>query len=76
MKPVLVFFLLCLFQFSMAQKPAYIIYDKNEKKSSYEELLKKAKKSDVILFGEYHNNPIHHWLQLELVNDLFENDVA
>lgn len=75
MKAVLVFFLLCLFQFSMAQKPAYIIYDKNEKKSSYEELLKKAKKSDVILFGEYHNNPIHHWLQLELVNDLFDNDV-
>ena len=27
--------------------------------------------ADVILFGELHNNPICHWLQYELSNDLF-----
>jgi len=29
--------------------------------------------ADVILFGELHNNPINHWLQLELVQDLLKH---
>ena len=28
------------------------------------------KKADVVLFGEHHNNPIVHWLQLEATSDL------
>ena len=26
-------------------------------------------KQDVVLFGEFHNNPISHWLQLEVTTD-------
>ena len=33
-------------------------------------MVKKLSKADVILFGEYHNNPISHWLQLEVTQDL------
>ena len=29
--------------------------------------------ADVILFGELHNNPINHWLQLELAQDLLKH---
>ncbi len=28
-------------------------------------------KADIVLFGELHNNPIGHWLQLELAKDLY-----
>ena len=55
-----------------AQKPAYIIFEKGGKVSSYEKMLQEAQKADIILFGELHNNPICHWLQLELTKDLHQ----
>ena len=58
---------------SVAQdKKAYQIFDKKGKKSSYEKVLKAAEKSDVVLFGEYHDNSVVHWLQLEFTKDLAE----
>lgn len=39
---------------------------------SYEKMLKAVEGKDIILFGELHNNPIAHWLQLELTKDLSE----
>lgn len=53
---------------------AFKIFNKKGKKVSYKKLLKAAKKSDVILFGELHNNPISHWLQLELSKSLYANN--
>jgi len=53
-------------------KPAYQIYDIKGNVSNYAQLLKSAKDADIILFGELHDNPIDHWLQLELTKDLFE----
>jgi len=55
-----------------AEKPAYRIFTSKGKSSGYEDLLKTAKKSDIILFGEAHDNPICHWLELELTKDLYE----
>jgi uncharacterized iron-regulated protein len=65
----------CFFLFasiiSVAQdKKAYQIFDKKGKKSSYEKLLKAGEKSEVVLFGEYHDNSVVHWLQLEFTKDL------
>ncbi|MEM9824375.1 MAG: ChaN family lipoprotein, partial [Bacteroidota bacterium] len=51
-------------------KEAFKIYNKKGKKVKYKKLLKQAKKQDIILFGEIHNNPISHWLELELAKDL------
>lgn len=59
--------------FGQQQLP-YIIYNKKGKKVSYKKLFKTADESDIILFGEYHNNPISHWLQLELTKGLHENN--
>ena len=52
-------------------KDAYIIYDSKGKKTDYNQLLAEAKKADIILFGELHDNPICHWLQKELTQDMF-----
>ncbi|MCB9284546.1 MAG: ChaN family lipoprotein [Lewinellaceae bacterium] len=52
-------------------KPSYQIFDAKGKESSYKELLKAAGKADVVFFGEEHDNPIAHWLELELLKDLF-----
>ncbi len=51
-------------------KKAYQLYDKNGKKTTYAKLLKETQKTQVVLFGEYHDNAICHWLQLELTKDL------
>jgi len=53
-------------------KPAYQLYDKKGKKVTYSKMLKAAAATEVVLFGEYHNNAICHWLQLELTKDLAE----
>ena len=56
---------------SVAQdKKAYQIFDKKGKKSSYEKVLKASEKTDVVLFGEIHDNSLVHWLQLEFTKDL------
>ena len=54
-------------------KPAYTLYNSKGKKVSYAQMLKTLKQKDIVLFGEFHNNPIAHWLQLEVTKDLGEN---
>jgi uncharacterized iron-regulated protein len=54
-----------------AQNPAYEIYNVNGKGVRYDRMAEAASGADVVLFGELHNNPISHWLQLELTGDLF-----
>lgn len=51
-------------------KPAYKIYTGEGKKADYQDILKQALKADVVFFGELHDNPIAHWLELELTKDL------
>ncbi len=49
----------------------YHLYTADGERITYGDLLKTAKSHDVILFGELHNNAIAHWLQHELVRDLY-----
>ena len=51
-------------------KPAYVLYNAQGKKINYGKMLRALKGKDIVLFGEYHNNPIAHWLQLEMTKDL------
>lgn len=51
-------------------KPAYILYDSSGKKVAFSKMIKALQKKEIILFGEIHNNPIAHWLQLELAIEL------
>lgn len=56
--------------FFSQNKPAYKLYNANGKSVSYEQMIKKMSESDIVLFGELHNNPIVHWLQFEATVDL------
>jgi uncharacterized iron-regulated protein len=72
------FALLCFVSLSISlgfaqQKPAYVIYNSKGKKVSFNKMVKQAEKSNVVLFGELHNNAIAHWLQLELTKELGED---
>jgi uncharacterized iron-regulated protein len=53
-------------------KPAYVLYNSKGKKISYKKMMKALAGKDIILFGEFHNNPITHWLQLTVSKELVE----
>jgi uncharacterized iron-regulated protein len=59
----------------IAQKDltAFEIYNSKGKKVKYEELLKESLKSDVVFFGELHNQPICHWIEYELLKSIYQN---
>lgn len=52
---------------------AYKLFDANGKSVKYSKLFDAADDADIVFFGELHNNPISHWLQLELTKKLYEN---
>jgi len=64
------FILLFGFALQAQNKMPYQIYTNKGKKTTYEKMLKAALTSEVVLFGEYHDNSIIHWLQLELTKDV------
>ncbi|MER2996428.1 ChaN family lipoprotein [Pontibacter populi] len=75
MKKRVSLFCLCLLLTitAMAQdKPAYKLFTKAGKEVKYSKMLDELQKADVVLFGEQHNDPIAHWLQLEVAKDLHE----
>lgn len=59
--------------YSQSHNPSYIIYNSKGKKTSYRKMIKKLTRADIVFFGEYHDNPIAHWLELEVFTDLNDN---
>lgn len=57
--------------FADNQKAAYQLFDRDGEPVHYEDMLSTAATSGIVMFGELHNNPIAHWLQLELATDLY-----
>jgi uncharacterized iron-regulated protein len=53
-------------------KTPFILYNSKGKKISYKKMIRILAQNDIVLFGEYHNNAIAHWLQLSVTKDLFE----
>lgn len=60
-----------LMSFGLTDKQPYALFNAKGNKVAYDQLLGEAKKADVVLFGELHDNPVCHWLQRELAEDLF-----
>ncbi len=66
-------FIFLSFGEAYAQQEIFQIYDtKTESIVSIPQLLKGSTDSDVIFFGELHNSSLIHWLQLQLLKQLFE----
>lgn len=66
-------FILSFIGFTYTQnKPAYQLFKNNGKVAKYDKMIKDLVESDMVFFGEYHDNPISHWLQLEMSKSFFE----
>jgi uncharacterized iron-regulated protein len=64
----IVFFTFTAFK---SDKPAYRLFNAKGKAVKYKKVLAAAAKADVVFFGEEHNDPICHWLELEITKDLY-----
>ena len=56
--------------------PAYHIYNQKGKPSDFGKMVKELGKYDIVLFGEYHNSSIVHWLQLKTTEKLYQQSGA
>lgn len=78
MKPLrltsILIFILSTFQLFAQDMPAYVLYTGSGKKTTFDKLEDATEGKELILFGEFHDNPIAHWLQLELTKELFEEN--
>lgn len=58
--------------FAQTDKPAYQLFGRNGGKVGYEQMIGDFTNADVVFIGEYHNNPISHWMEYEITRSLFE----
>lgn len=68
-----ILFIIAAFTFTnlnAQDKKAYQLFDKKGKKVTFDKVIKETLKTEVVLFGEFHDNPICHWLQLELTKEV------
>lgn len=56
-------------------KAAYKLVDQNGKEIAYQVMIETLEDVDVVLFGEFHDNPISHWLQYEVVKSLHDKKI-
>jgi uncharacterized iron-regulated protein len=66
---LLAVFFVCAFANAQDKQP-YQLYTKEGKKTTYKKMIKQGAASDVVLFGEYHDNSLAHWMQLKFTKDL------
>ena len=53
-----------------SDKPAYKLFDSAGKEAAYAQLIKEASQADIVFYGELHNDPLSHWLEIEITKDL------
>ena len=52
------------------ERPAYRLFTAQGPPGDYDQMLTQLAQADVVLFGEQHNDPIAHWLELQVTKDL------
>lgn len=74
MKPTSLCLIVCLIsEIVFGQvKHAYTLFNSKGEKVEFQNIIERAKDVDVVLFGELHDNPIAHWLELEVASELFK----
>ena len=55
---------------AQANPRAFALYDTRGREVPFTTMARDLREADVILFGEYHDNPISHWMQLEVIKAL------
>lgn len=69
MKTLLLFLLLCSVAYAQDLE-AFRIFDSKGKPVSFQKMMAKVSANQVVLFGEFHDNPISHWLELNVLMEL------
>lgn len=64
--------MLISFSLTAQDLAAYKIFDKNGKEVDYSSMIKDLSTAEFVFFGELHNNPISHWLELNVTKSLFD----
>ena len=66
------FLLVSMVSITNAQnKTAYQLFSNDGQIADYDQMIKNLVISDMVFFGEYHNNPISHWMQLKMSKSFF-----
>lgn len=68
-------FLFSITEISKAQVVAFKVFDKDGQEASFEDLANQARQSQVVFFGELHNNSMAHWLQLQLLKGMHSDEL-
>ncbi|SDG95252.1 ChaN family lipoprotein [Psychroflexus sediminis] len=68
-------YLISVFSTQAQEKKAFELFSQVGEPITYRSVLDSISQTDVVLFGEFHNNPISHWLQFELVSDLKKDSI-
>ena len=72
-KTLTIILLLAFFGFAFkSDKPAYMLYTQQGKHIKYEKMIKTLSEADIVFFGELHDNPIGHWMEIEITKDLYK----
>lgn len=66
----LIFFALLAVFLMSSDFAAYRVFEKDGVETEFDDVVDDALDADIVFFGEMHNNPISHWLQLELLKQL------
>lgn len=71
---ILLLAILCTLPRVTLAQQAYTLFNKEGKKVVFQDVLDSTKGKSHIFFGETHNNPIAHWLQLEMTKALHKTN--
>lgn len=76
-KPNLTVIVFCLVLSTSAfaqEVTPFKIFDADGKEVKFSKAMSGLAKADVVFFGEQHNDPISHWLELRVLKALYEKD--
>lgn len=60
---------------NLFSQEAYALYSGKGKKVRYDKMVEQMLDADVVLLGELHNNPVCHWMQVKITEDIIEAGV-
>lgn len=69
MKKIILFIAFFSSFFTFQAQDIYKLYNEKGKKVRYKKMLRKIHKADIVLVGEFHNNPISHWLEYSILKE-------
>ncbi|WP_417429631.1 ChaN family lipoprotein [Halpernia sp.] len=71
-KYIILLIIFCFASLKAQELKAFQFYNQNGREIKTEKLIKKLADFDVVLFGEYHNNSMIHWLEFKIAEELYK----